>query len=409
MENKKQLLRALGIFAIIVGIALALALSKNIFSGNQFLDSESQPAGPRVISQNPMDGQRLDLSAPIEIEFDRDMEPTKTGDAFSLLANGVAVPGQLAWVNARTLTFTPDAPLDPGTVYIATFSTTAAAKDGTSPQEIIEIEFKTMESLAVAQVFPAADTQEVDLNTSITVIFNHPVVPVTIVEEQSKLPQPLKFSPEVKGKGEWVNSSVYVFQPDEILLSGTNYQVRVDAGIKDTLGNALDDSFSWQFDTRAPGIYNFSLQGGAENPTEEVKDIPLDQTFIVTFLQPMDAKSVENAVTLINRETQQAFPVKFSWDETFTTLTVEPNGNFKIASYYELTLANSAQASDGGKLKEGLVVQVATVSLPRLQIARRRAMAANSRKGWWFKLPQCHCLRLWMYFLLPIQRANLPQ
>ena len=93
----------------------------------------------------------------------------------------------------------------------------------------------------MAQVFPAQDTQEVDLNTSITVIFNHPVVPVTIVEEQSKLPQPLKFTPAVEGKGEWVNSSVYVYQPEEILLSGTSYQVSVEAGIKDTLGNALDE------------------------------------------------------------------------------------------------------------------------------------------------------------------------
>ncbi len=86
---------------------------------------------------------------------------------------------------------------------------------------------------------------------------------MTITEEQDKLPQPLKFQPEVKGKGEWVNSSVYVFQPDEILLSGTSYQVSVEEGMKDTLGNALDQSYSWQFSTRAPAIYNFALKDGA--------------------------------------------------------------------------------------------------------------------------------------------------
>ncbi len=41
-----------------------------------------------------------------------------------------------------------------------------------------------------------------------------------------------------------------------------------------------------------------------QNPTEEVKDVPLDQAFIVTFLQPMDQQSVEEAVSIINRETQ---------------------------------------------------------------------------------------------------------
>ena len=146
------------------------------------------------------------------------MDQLKTGDSFSLLSDGKAVPGKLTWLDARTLSFTPNSRLNPGTDYIGTFSTQAAATDGTSPQEEIKVEFKTVEALAVAQVFPAQDTQEVDLTSSITVIFNHPVVPVTIVEEQSKLPQPLKFTPAVKGKGEWVNSSVYVFQPDEILV-----------------------------------------------------------------------------------------------------------------------------------------------------------------------------------------------
>jgi uncharacterized protein YfaS (alpha-2-macroglobulin family) len=366
--NNKKILRALG---ILVAIVLALVLSKSIFYDNAPLSIKPQPTGPHVVAQNPMEGQRLDLSAPIKIQFDRDMEQTKTGDSFSLLANPStgsgqaqkAVPGQLTWDNAQTLTFTPDAPLDPGTVYTATI-TEATAKNGTSAKEKIEIEFKTIEALAVAQVFPAQDTQEVDLNTSITVIFNHPVVPVTIIEEQSKLPQPLKFTPEVKGKGEWVNSSVYVFQPEKILLSGTSYQVSVEAGIKDTLGNTLEKSYSWEISTRAPAISNFALKGGAENPSEEVKDVPLDQAFLVTFQQPMDQKSVEDAVTIINRETKQSMPLKFTWDEKLTHLAIVSKEKFKIASFYDLTIANSAQAEDGGSLKEGLAVQFATVTLP---------------------------------------------
>lgn len=369
--NNKKLLRALG---ILVSLALVFALSKSIFSGNAPLSIEVQPTGPRVIAQNPMEGQRLDLSSAIEIKFDRDMDAAKTGDSFSLLSNGEAVPGKGTWLDARTFSFTPASRLNPGADYLATFSTQAAAKDGASPQETIEIEFKTVEALAVAQVFPAPDTPEVDLTSSITVIFNHPVVPVTIVEEQGKLPQPLKFTPAVKGRGEWVNSSVYVFQPEEILLSGTSYQVKMEAGLKDTLGNTLGESFSWQFGTRAPVISNFALKidaqnegkGGGQNPSEEMKDIPLDQAFIVTFQQPMDQESTEDALSIINRETSAAFPVNFTWDEAFTALTIEPKEKFGIASFYELTISNSAQADDGGTLNEGLTVQFATVPLPSI-------------------------------------------
>ncbi len=360
MDNKK-LLRALGILAFIV---LAFSLTTSVFFNNTSLSIESQQTGPRVIAQNPMEGQRLDLSPTIEITFDHDMDKLKTGDSFSLLSDGETVSVQSTWLDNRTFSFTPDSRLNPDTEYVATFSTQAKSLDGETPQETIEIEFTTVESLAVAQVFPAQDTQEVDLASSITVIFNHPVVPLTISEEQSKLPQPLTFTPKVKGQGEWVNSSVYVFQPDEILLSGTSYQVQVDAGVKDTLGNQIDESYIWQFATRAPSILNFALKDGAQNPSEEVKDVPLDQAFIVTFQQPMDQESTEDAVKIVNRETSKAFPVNFTWDETFTTLTIEPKEKFTIASFYELAISNSVQANDGGTLNEGLAVDFATVTFP---------------------------------------------
>ena len=374
MDNKKTL-RALGILTIIV---LALSLTTSIFSNNTLFSTDTpQPTGPRVIAQNPIKGQRLDLSPTVEISFDRDMDTLKTGDSFSLLSNGEVVSVQSTWLNAQTFSFTPDSPLDPNTEYLATFTTQAEASDGTSPQEAIEIEFTTIESLAVAQVFPAQDTQEVDLASSITVIFNHPVVPLTIIEEQSKLPQPLKFTPEVKGQGEWVSSSVYVFQPEEILLSGASYQVQVEAGMTDTLGNTLKDSYLWQFATRAPSIQNFALKDGEQNPSEEVKDVPLDQIFIVTFQQPMDQKSTEEAVKIINRETSRVSPLIFSWDETFTTLSIEPKEKFTIANFYDLIISNSAQASDGGNLQEGLTVHFASAPFPAVTAVYPSANSAG--------------------------------
>jgi len=360
MDNKK-LLRALGILVVIV---LALSLATSIFSEHSPILMKTQPTGPRVIAQNPIEGQRLDLSPTIELTFDRDMDALKTGDSFSLLSNRTVVPVQSTWLDARTFSFTPDSPLAPNTEYTATFTTDSKASDGTSPQEIIEIEFTTIESLSVTQVFPAQDTQEVDLASSITVIFNHPVVPLTIVEEQNNLIQPLKFTPEVKGQGEWVNSSVYVFQPEEILLSGASYQVEVEAGITDTLGNTLDKSYLWQFATRAPSILNFALVNGEQNPSEEVKDVPLDQAFIVTFQQPMIQESTEAAIQIVNRETSKVFPINFTWDETFSTVTIEPKEKFDIASFYELEISNEAQAGDGGTLNQGLTVQFATASFP---------------------------------------------
>ncbi|HLF74100.1 MAG TPA: Ig-like domain-containing protein, partial [Anaerolineales bacterium] len=268
----------------------------------------------------------------------------------------------------RTFSFQPDSQLEPSNIYNAIFSASAAGADGKQLQDEIRLEFVTTDALAVSQVFPIHDAEDVDSKTNITVIFNQPVVPLLIKEEQSALPQPLKFSPEVTGRGEWVNSSVYVFQPEKPLLTGTYYTAWVQLGLKDTLGNELEKSYVWQFSTRTPVIGNLALKNGAENPSDNLPNVLLDQAFLVTFLQPMDASSARDAerVRLINRETGQPFPIRLKWNEDFTLLTIEPAGRFKIASFYELTISDQLRARDGGTLKEGWNFKFGTVALPRV-------------------------------------------
>ncbi|HXD08783.1 MAG TPA: Ig-like domain-containing protein, partial [Anaerolineales bacterium] len=328
---------------------------------------QKDQVGPYIAGQNPPAGQRLELSPALEFTFDREMDQTKTAEAFALRdSDNKPVPGKVAWLDPKTFSFRPDSTLEPATVYKATFSTSAVDLDGQALRDEIRLDLTTIDALAVGQVFPVDGTEEIDPSTNITVIFNHPVVPLQIKEEQKDLPQPLTFSPEVAGQGVWVNSSVYVFQPEKGLLSGTNYKVKVDAGLKDTNGDALDQSFAWNFSTRAPLIGNFSLKNGQENPPENIGSVLLDQAFIVTFLQPMDEKSVSEAVTLVNRETVQSFPTKLTWDKEFTTLTIEPVGRYKIASFYDLNISEKAQAQDGGNLKKGLTLKFGTLPLPRI-------------------------------------------
>lgn len=362
--NKKNAIRLGGGILLLV---LAFLITRSILL-DQNLSIEEKPTGPQVAARTPIEGQRLDLDAPIEITFDMDMDQTAAADSFSLLdADLEPVPGKITWRDARTFVFTPTEPLKPGTDYKATFASTASALDGTTLQEDIELAFTSVESLAVAQVFPAADTSEVEMNSSITVIFNHPVVPLQIEEEQANLPQPLKLTPAIEGTGNWVNSSVYVFQPGQGLSSGTTYEVRVEAGLKDTNGNPLQDSFAWKFQTRQPYISDYLLKNGPYNPNTEVTDVPLDQVFVINFGQPMNRESVENSILLYNREGPvPPFPVSFKWDDDLTTLTIEPKGKYNLSGFYELILDQNAQAADGGKLREGLALKFATVRYPSI-------------------------------------------
>jgi len=321
----------------------------------------------QVAAQKPIKGQRLDLFPSIEITFDRDMDAAKTEAAFAFLgADGEPVSGQVTWLDARTFSFAPEQELQPASAYKAVFDTGAADAQGNTLAESITLEFTTIEALKVGQVFPAVDAEAVDMGTNVTIIFNKPIVPVTIEEEQGSLPQPLVFSPDIKGEGNWVNSSVYVFEPQENLLSGTRYTVRVEAGLTDMTGNALDDAFVWQFMTRQPSIANISLKNGMDNPPAGIENVLLDQAFIVTFSQEMDQESAAKSVSLVNRETGKAFPTKLTWNNGSTRLTIEPVGKYQIASFYELAISAAAQASDGAPLREGRALDFSTVQLPKI-------------------------------------------
>lgn len=333
---------------------------------------EAGQVSPHVIAQTPMPGQRLDLGAAIQIAFDRDMDAAQTGDSFALLGvDKEPVPGKLTWLDARTLSFQPAKPLEPATVYTVVIER-ATGQDGSAAPEAIRLEFKTVEALAVAQVFPEPESEGIDPKTTITVIFNRPVVPVVIAEEQASLPQPLEFSPAVAGTGEWLNSSVYVFQPEKPLLSGTRYTVRVDASLADSAsttkwhGNALEEPYLWQFTTRAPLIGTYGLTNGPWNPKGTVKNVLLDQVFVVNFLQPMNPESVAKGVGIYDRESGQAFPIRLKWNKDFTSLRIEPAGYLKLAGFYRLTVEDTAQAQDGGRLKEGLSLPFETIGPPRI-------------------------------------------
>jgi hypothetical protein len=334
------------------------------------LSIQTDPSGPRVVQRSPMEGERLTLEPEIRVTFDRDMDQTKTRTAWTFSgSDGKPLSGSATWADRRTFVFKPGK-LQPGSAYTGIFSTAAAGTDGQTPDEEIRLAFHTSESLAVGQVFPADGTQDVALDATITLIFNRPVVPLTIEEEQPNLPQPLEFIPEIKGTGDWLNSSVYVFQPEELLKSGTRYEVRIGAGLEDTSGSALESDFVSTFNTRAPAIAYFSLHGGERNPPTDIQNIRLDQAFVVTFLQPMDADSVKQAISVTERDTGLALPIRLKWNKDQTEVSIEPLERYQIASRYTLNLTREARSADGAALHEGLSFRFTTIPLPGIRNVR---------------------------------------
>jgi hypothetical protein len=78
---------------------------------------QADQIAPHIVEQVPPAGQRLELSSGIEIVFDRDMDPEKTAQAFTLLdAAHEPVPGNVRWLTPQTFSFKPDTRLEPASV-----------------------------------------------------------------------------------------------------------------------------------------------------------------------------------------------------------------------------------------------------------------------------------------------------
>jgi alpha-2-macroglobulin len=326
-----------------------------------------EPLPPQIIERSPSGGRDLPLSGEIALTFDQPMDMEATAKALQVKSvDGKAVTGSVSWTNARTLRFSPASPLETGAVYLASLSTTAASQAGLRLREPLSIQFNTVGSLQVSQVFPAPDSKEVTNEAVVTVIFNRPVAPLVVTSDQSGLPHPLTITPEVQGRGEWINTSVYAFRPSQPLHGATTYSVAVSAGLQDASGDTtLESDYVFQFTTIQPQVSHLTLSNGLINPDDFSTDIRLNEIFTVGFYQPMNRASVESSLSLVSAN-GEPIPLTTTWDDLSTQIVITPTRQLAVETRYRLYLDQQAQAADGGSLRSGIDWTFTTVQYPRV-------------------------------------------
>lgn len=325
------------------------------------------PLPPQVIDQKPRGGEELPVDGEIVLEFDQAMDIEATNNALQVTSpDGAPVKGKITWPTPRSLHFKPDDSLQSATRYQVSLSVQAVSAQGVALVEPFTFQFSTVGVLQISQVFPADGAVEVAGNSSITVIFNRPVVPLVVAEEQEKLPQPLKIDPPISGKGEWVSTSVYAFQPEGVLKGSTQYVVTIPAGLEDATGEtSLAKDFQWGFSTTAPSLASFELGSGYVNPEDSFKNLLLDDYFIVNFFQPMDPASTEAALSIISKSGEKVNFIT-EWNQEVTRLEITPTVRLSLGTDYIFSLSTEALAADGGNLSDGLTWNFTTVPPPAI-------------------------------------------
>ncbi|NDJ75176.1 MAG: SH3 domain-containing protein, partial [Chloroflexi bacterium] len=318
---------------------------------------------PQVFETAPYPGEELLLDGAVTFYFDQPMNQATVAEAFSV---SPSVAGELAWPDASTVVFTPQEPYARATEYTFTIGADAAATEGVTMVEAFELDLRTIGYLEVSEVLPADDSTAVDTEAVITVIFNRPVVPLVIAEDMGDLPQPLSFSPDIAGAGEWLNTSIYVYRPDGELRGGTNYTITVDAGLEDATGGILAEDYAWSFATLQPDVLEI-------NPRDERDRVVLETPISVRFSQEMDPEATERAITLtaLPSETREIdeTPVAgtFEWDETFRRVTFQPDEMLELETNYQVFVdSDVALSATGAQLVASATSIFTTVPYPAI-------------------------------------------
>ncbi|MEZ4670447.1 MAG: Ig-like domain-containing protein [Anaerolineae bacterium] len=342
-----------------LGIALILSLLM-VLTASTLEAQQTQPVATlRVVDSIPFAGQELPSQSDIILFFNQPLNCNTASSAFSLTP---PVQGSVSCDdNDSSLHFSPSEALQRATSYTVAVSGTLQGRDGAVLPEPFSLQFNSIGYLSVSDVLPTDGSTGVESNTAITVIFNRPVVPLLTAEEAVNLSSPITITPAVGGRGEWLNTSIYIFRPNPGLEGGIQYTVNVNPDLQAQDGSTLETPFSWSFSAIAPAVVEVLPQANAT-------DVALDGSVQVKFNQPMDSGSVEANFFLRSQgQTSGSVAGTFEWAEDHAGFRFTPSDNLQIDTVYDVGVNAGAKTAQGGaSLADSSAWSFATVPLPAI-------------------------------------------
>ncbi|MCK6538644.1 MAG: Ig-like domain-containing protein, partial [Anaerolineales bacterium] len=287
---------------------------------------------PALVETDPPSDTIIGHLSPIVFYFNQAMNKASVESAFSGLPGGA-----FTWSDEATLVFTPAEPYTPNSKLNIVLADTIQSASGFGIAEPIQLSFVVADYLRATNRLPGANSTDVNVESAIAVSFNQPVVPLGA--DPASLPPAFNIQPSVNGRGEWINTSTYIFYPEPAMLGGTEYTVSVSEALKTGSGVGLDRSVvnAWKFVTARPRVVSVS-------PSAE-ESIPLDAEIKLTFNQPMDRESAQSNFSFSGPE--GSVSGSFAWNEEDTELTFSPGRTLARGAGYTLNVGAETRSKSG--------------------------------------------------------------
>ena len=240
--------------------AVTIAEGIRDLAGNRMTDVpqpfEFMTAGrPQLVESVPENGaDEVPLDAPIALTFSTLMDTASVEEQLLL---SPAFEHELRW-SGELLEIVPAQPLDPARDYEVSIGADAADAAGVTLDEPVRLAFRTVSpGLAAETIVPADGVDGIAPTSPIAVIFDRPIDPASVSDDQ------LTISPDVAGTLEVVAlpndppdedgaGSLLRFTPSGPLPPNTTFEVELDAEPTATTGDTMAEPLRWSFTTGSP-------------------------------------------------------------------------------------------------------------------------------------------------------------
>jgi hypothetical protein len=267
------------------------------------------------------------------------------------------VSGSMTFDNASTtMTFTPESPLSPNTVYTGRVIKTVEDPIGNRMLEDYVWSFTTAGTPATVPVitstFPQNGDENIEMNAIISATFNQTMNPTSL--------NPVSFTlfngtTQINGSVSYSNLTAS-FVPDNALAAETTFTATVTTGAQSNMGIALANNIVWTFTTNEAGVIA-SPTVVSTLPQDGAADVARNIIVSATFSQVMSPATLnQSTFTLFDGNTQIDGSVSY----TNLTASFVPDSELSAETTYTATITTGAENETGTGIENDFVWEFTT-------------------------------------------------
>jgi hypothetical protein len=295
---------------------------------------------PAIASATP--GNNADVSEVIEIRF---TEAMNAGSVQIATLPTIEIESRVWSQDATSLTLRPNQPLEYGTRYevrVVGTDQVGNALNGTTTFGFTTREVPDTVLPFVTTTSPENDVANAPASVNISLSFSEPM-------DRASVEEAFSITPSAMCTFFWTEDNrLMTCDPTDDLPFLTQFTVGLTIAAQDEVGNGLENNFGFSFTTtNAPDTTPPTVT--VTQPAKGERGVALNPSITVTFSEPMDRQTAEEAFIITSPGSRQGV---FTWNDEGTEMTFKPDPyyGFYYGDDVEWRIENTAEDLAGNVL-----------------------------------------------------------